>query len=94
MADTSSETLKANRIRAYTYIVNYFKTRVNWIPPIDSDSRLADFFDVPSSEIISLKEGNSNPSEKIVAQFKQLLKGLENDKDIDSYLVTPFQTKT
>ncbi len=93
MADTSSETLKASRIRAYTYIVNHFKARVNWNPPINSDSRLADFFDVPVSEIISLREGNSNPSEKIVVQFKQLLKDQESEGDINSYLVTPFHAK-
>lgn len=93
MADIAGETLKESRIRAYTYIVNHFKARVNWNPPINSDSKLADFFDVPISEIISLKEGNSNPSEKIVVQFKQLLKDQENEENINSYLVTPFHTK-
>jgi hypothetical protein len=90
MADTSSLTLRASRRRAYRYIVNSFKTRINWNPPINSDSKLANFFDVPVSEIISLRKGNSNPSGKIVAQFKQLLKNQGNEEDINNYLITPF----
>jgi len=91
MADSSNEKLKESRIRAYSYIRNYFKTKVNWNPPIDSDSRLADYFDVPASEIISLREGNSNPSRKLVTEFTQLVKDQAIKEEINRYLVNPFE---
>lgn len=93
MADTSSEALKASRIRAYIYIVNSIEAMGNWEPPINSDSKLANYLQVPVSEIISLREGKSNPSKTIVARFKLLIGPLEQEEVINSYLVTPFHTK-
>ncbi len=89
MEDASMETLKANRVRAYKYMVSQL-SRLEWIPPINSDSGLANFFDIPLDDIVSLKTGNSNPAEKIAMQLKQLQCNQGNEEEIDYYLVIPF----
>ena len=78
-----------SRKRAYHFVVEQAK-RVNWDPPIDSDERLADVLDIPLKELKSLKEGRSDPSHKLVAEFKKLFGPVINETEIDSYLVTPF----
>jgi hypothetical protein len=93
MADHSIKSLKASRVRAYNYIVNYFQRNVSWNPPVNSDNSLANFFDVPINTIESLKKGNINPPEKMVMQFKRLLKNQTREEEINSYLVTPFKDK-
>ncbi|MFA5078003.1 MAG: hypothetical protein WC541_00790 [Dehalococcoidia bacterium] len=93
MTDLSAKALKANRVRAYNYIVNYFQRKVNWNPPINSDNGLANFFDVSIDTIKSLKNGNVDPPEKVVMQFKQLLKDQTYEEAIDNYLVIPFTSK-
>jgi hypothetical protein len=81
------------RKTAYEYIVNMVKTNVNWIPPINSDERLADLLNVPLDDIISLKNGDANPSGKLVSEFKKLMGPLAIEEQIDHYLISPFQTK-
>ncbi len=81
-----------SRKRAYDYIVRQAK-KVNWDPPIDSDERLADVFDIPISELNSLKQGLSDPSPKLVAEFKKLFGPTVHEGEVDSYLITPFLTK-
>ena len=84
---------RESRKRAYYYIVEQAK-KVNWDPPIDSDGRLADVFDIQISELNSLKEGLSDPSPKLIAEFKNLFGPTIHDEDeVDSHLVTPFLTK-
>ena len=81
-----------SRKRAYHHVVEQ-AGKLNWDPPIDSDERLADVFDIPLDELRSLKEGLSNPSQKLVAEFKKLFSPIISETEIDSYLVTPFSTK-
>lgn len=45
-----------NRKRAYSYMIHVVQKQLNWIPPIDSDIRLADALDIPVSELDSLKK--------------------------------------
>jgi len=82
-----------SRKRAYDYIVGQAK-KVDWDPPIDSDERLADVFDIPISDLNSLKEGMCDPSQKLIAEFKKLFGPNIHQGDVDSYLITPFLTKT
>jgi len=81
-----------SRKRAYHYVIEQAK-QVNWDPPINSDERLADVFDISVDELKSLKKGLSDPSQKLVAEFKNLFGPVVNETEIDSYLVTPFLTK-
>ena len=83
-----------NRKRAYSYMVGVVRNWVNWVPPIDSDEKLAEALDVPVNDLTSLKEGLSNPSEKLVAAFKKLVCPLVSESEVDSYLVTPFTKGT
>ncbi|MBA7605770.1 hypothetical protein ES703_12905 [subsurface metagenome] len=81
----------AKRKRAYQYMVEQVKG-LNWITPIDSDKRLAETLDIPISELNSLKEGLSNPTEKLVASFKSLVCPIVvSETDVDLYLVKPFK---
>ena len=84
---------RESRKRAYQYIVEQAK-KVNWDPPIDSGERLADVFDVPISELNSLKEGLSDPSPKLIAEFKKLFGTTIHEDEVDSYLIIPFLTKS
>lgn len=81
-----------SRKRAYRYIIEQIK-KVNWDPPINSDERVADVFDIPLGELESLKRGLSDPSPKLVAEFKKLLGPLVLEAEIDSYLLKPFLAK-
>lgn len=81
-----------SRKRAYHYVIEQAK-KVNWDPPINSDERLADVFDISLDELKSLKEGLSDPSPKLVVEFRKLFGPVINEAEIDSYLVTPFLTK-
>lgn len=77
------------RKKAYQYMVKQVKGLM-WDPPIDSDKRLAETLDIPISELNSLKEGLSNPTEKMVAAFKSFLCPGVSETDVDLYLVKPF----
>lgn len=78
-----------SRKRAYDYVIGQAK-KVNWDPPIDSDERLADVLDISLDELRSLKEGLSDPSQKLVVEFKKLFGPVINEAEIDSHLITPF----
>ena len=78
-----------NRKKAYRYVAKQAK-KLNWDPPIDSDERLANLLDVPTSELNSLKEGLSGPSTKLIAEFENLFGPTVDESEVDSYLVTPF----
>jgi len=82
---------KQSRMRAYGYIVKVVKTRVNSIPPIDSDEGLADSMDVPIAEIENLKMGRSDPSEKMVSWFVDITEKLVPKSEIENYLINPFR---
>lgn len=79
-----------DRKRAYQYLVEQAK-RINWSPLIDSDKRLADVLDVPISELTSLKEGLSNPSDKLVTGFKKLVCTQVSESEVDLYLTKPCE---
>jgi len=42
------------------------------------------------NEIDSLRKGQSDPSQRLVAAFKQFFGQTLNEEEVDSYLVTPF----
>ena len=79
-----------NRKRAYHYIAENVR-EMNWNPPINSDKRLADILDISIDELNSLKEGTSDPSDKLVITFKDLASLIISDTEIESYLVEPFR---
>lgn len=81
-----------SRKRAYYYIVEQAK-KVNWDPSIDSDERLADVLDIPISDLNLLKEGLSDPSPRLIAEFKKLFSPTIHEDEVDLYLVKPFLTK-
>ena len=81
-----------SRYRAYHYVIEQAK-KANQDPPINSDERLAAVFDISPDELKSLREGLSDPSQKLVAEFKKLFGPINEAEIIDSYLVTPFLTK-
>ena len=78
-----------NRERAYHYVVELAK-RMNWIPSVHSDERLADVLHIPISDIHSLKWGQSDPSLNLIKEVKGMIGPLVREDEIDSYLVTPF----
>ena len=79
-----------NRKIAYSYMIHVVQKQLNWIPPIDSDIRLADALDIPVSELDSLKKGISDPSDKMVKEFKKLVCPLTSEREVENYLVIPF----
>ena len=83
---------KRDRKTAYHYIIE--TTKGIRVPPIDSDERLADVFDISLDEIKSLKGGLSDPSAKLVHEFKKLHGPMIREDEVDSYLVTPFLTNS
>ncbi len=90
MENPNTHKRKRQRKRAYHYIVE--ATKGTGVPLIDSDERLADVFDISLDEIKSLKEGLSDPSTKLVHEFKKWHGLMIYEHEVDSYLVTPFLT--
>lgn len=80
------------RKRAYLYMVEEVK-RLILTPPIDSDVRLAETLDIPIDELNSLKEGLSNPSEKMITAFKSLVCPIVSETEVNLYLIKPFEKK-
>ena len=46
---------------------------------------------IPLNELMLLKEGLADPSVKLVASLKRLLKSAVTESEIDAHLVVPFQ---
>jgi hypothetical protein len=73
------------RKKAYKYIEQVLSKLHHTSSPADLPSI------VPLEELMSLKEGQADPSVELVAALKQLLKGSVAESEIDTHLVTPFQ---
>ncbi len=79
-----------NRKQAYEYMIYVVQNQLNWIPAINSDRKLTDALDIPVTELHSLKEGISDPSDKMVKEFKKLVCPLTSESEVENYLVEPF----
>ena len=78
-----------SRVKAYYYIME--KVKKLELLSDDRLSKIANGVDYVSlSDLIGLKEGNTDPSPPLLANLKKLLKGVANEKEIDQYLVQPF----
>jgi hypothetical protein len=90
----SIEELVKRRKEAYEYI-KYTLDRPPWNIPLGiSDEQLADVFGGTielKDSIRLLREGKHNPTTRLVTAFRELVKGIESDSTIDSYLVDPFK---
>jgi len=92
MADTKD--LKANRIKAYEYIKNTLHRPPCNIPLDISDAQLAKVLGGTielEDSLRLLREGEHNPTNRLVTAFRNLVKGLEADSEIDAYLDKPFR---
>lgn len=77
---------------AYQYVVAKMKNTM-WVTPIDSDKRVAEVLDIPIDDLNSLKEGLSDPSPKLIEEFKKFVGQTTPEDEVDAYLVTPFSTR-
>jgi hypothetical protein len=77
---------------AHAYVM--FLTNSVCFPGKDftKDSTVADFYDIPLTELLALKKGGANPSSKLVNGVHEMFKGYYQRSEIDSYLVQPFAT--
>jgi hypothetical protein len=79
-----------NQLRKTAY--NYIKEKTS---KLNAYSNNIDHQSIVSlDELILLKEGLADPSAKLVALLKQLLKGTATEAEIDTYLVTSFQSRS
>ena len=92
MADTKD--LKAKRVEAREYIVNTLH-RPPWNIPLDiSDAQLANVLGGTielEDSLRLLRKGEHNPTKRLVTAFRDFVKGLEADSEIDAYLDKPFR---
>ena len=92
MSDTKD--LIAKRIRAYEYIKNTL-SRPPWSIPLDaSDAQLADILGGTielEDSLRLLREGKHNPTNRLVTAFKNFVRGIVAESEIDAYLVDPFK---
>ena len=79
-----------SRIEAYYYVVEKVK---NLVIGKNQINKTANNFDYTSlTDLLGLKEGTSDPSPQLIANLKDLLKGIVDESEIDQYLVQPFHT--
>ena len=65
----ATKDLVTKRREAYDFIVRKAKL-TNWSPPINSDKALADALDIDVTELISLKEGRENPTQRLIERVR------------------------
>jgi hypothetical protein len=80
--DTSKSAL---RREAYKYILERLSKLGIDYRDIDSMPN------IPLDEIRLIKEGTADPSSALVASLKRLMKGIVDEREIENYLVKPFQ---
>jgi hypothetical protein len=88
-----------DRKKAYGYIRAVVINRVNFVrsSPIVSDVDLADVLGGTfglKDDLKSLREGKSDPSQRLIKAFKDLVGPIVHEDEIDSYLVTPFSAES
>jgi len=86
------------RKRAYQYIVHTVKTHMR-LPPKFSNKVLANVLTLSDDDRFSievdlnrLEKGQSDPSPKLIAEFRKWFDPLIGEDEINSHLVTPFLT--
>jgi len=62
--------------------------------PIDSDERLAKEMNIPLTELVGLKNGESDPSARLVRAFVSFIGPLMLRNQVDYYLIIPFKWDT
>jgi len=87
MANTKD--LVAKRKEAYKFIRRKL-LRIKWSPPINSDEALASTLDVYLEELLSLKEGRSNPTQRLIKGVRTFFAEEVSEDDIRGYLIEPF----
>ena len=80
--DTSRSAL---RLEAYKYILERLSKLGIAYGDIDSLPNIS------LDEIKLIKEGTADPSLALVASLKCLMRGIVDEREIDHYLVNPFQ---
>lgn len=90
---TNTEKLVAARREARTYIKDTLHNPP-WNIPLDMpDAKLADVLGGTiglADSLRRLKEGTHNPTKRLVTAFKNHVRGLIADNEIDSHLIDPF----
>lgn len=104
MVDTKD--LIAKRIRAYDFIVRWAKkvvlpeinsdrTLAEQLcrPENLRDSTISVEAEIESMyvDLIALKEGRANPSQRLIEGFRAYFDGMVLEDDIEAYLITPFK---
>lgn len=82
-----------NRKRAYDFIRRETEANIPGVSPNSSDTVLADKLGGTfglKDDLISLKEGKSDPSPRLIKAFKELMGPLILETQIDNILVKPF----
>ena len=92
MADTKE--LVAKRKEAYKYIKDTLHQPPWHIPLNISDAQLADVLGGThglEKSLHSLREGKANPTRYLVDSFKDLVKQVIAESEINQYLIDPFK---
>ncbi len=86
------------RKRAYHYIVQRVKTHMG-LPPNFSNKWLANILALSDNDRFSievdlnrLEKGKSDPSPKLITEFKKWFGTVIGEDEINSHLITPFLT--
>lgn len=85
-----TDSIETKRKEAYNFIVRKVK-QMNWNPPVDSDDKLAGALDISVAELISLREGRKNPTQRLIVRVRAFLRQAVSEDDIQLHLVDPFQ---
>lgn len=87
---TNTKELVAKRKEAYEFIWRKLKNFLStW--GITSDKTLASTLDVSLEEIVSLKEGRTNPTQRLIKGIINLFDKEVTKEEIDIYFVRPFK---
>ncbi|APV43879.1 hypothetical protein Dform_00524 [Dehalogenimonas formicexedens] len=85
-----SNAVRHSRKTAYAYIMQLFKV-VNWDKDLSKDNNVADVLDIKLSELLALKNGEIDPSARLVLKVKEFFNHKsDGDDQIEIYLVKPF----
>lgn len=82
---------RRSRIEAYNYMVRMVKAFADGNSADDSDVLLAQEMHTSLQDIISLKSGESDPSDRMVRAFVEYIGPLMLKSQIDYYFINPFK---
>ena len=83
---------RESRKKAYHYIVAQVK-KLNLNLDRTSEKITNDVDYISLNDLIGLKDGLTDPPQKLVVALKKLLKSVTNEVEIDKYLVKPFHNE-